>query len=192
MAEISSTAHPLAGFVLAGGQSRRMGRDKASLPWQQHSLLEHMVQLLSTVARPVRIVGKDELPDIIPNQGPLGGILTALEVTSTRKNLIVAVDLPLLTIPFLRMFRERFIRSDRHLLACKIRSDYPLCLGLDRALLPVVKDRIAHQRRALNELVAETEAEILQEEEIKAAGFSDSLFFNLNSPADWDRLNSPG
>jgi hypothetical protein len=40
-----------------------------------------MVQLLSTVANPVRVVGRENLPDQIPNCGPLGGILTALNTS---------------------------------------------------------------------------------------------------------------
>src|SRR6266404_414333 len=114
MGEIRSTAlhgSSINGFVLAGGKSRRMGRDKASLEWRGHPLLDHMVHLLSTASRQVRIIGRDELPDRIPDCGPLGGILTALEITETTKNLIVALDLPLLTTPFLQMFQSCWIHS---------------------------------------------------------------------------------
>src|SRR5574342_801833 len=103
MASITSTN----GFILAGGQSRRMGRDKATLKWGTDSLLNHMVQLLSTVVGAVRIIGRDDLPDRIPGKGPLGGILTALETTDREANLVLAVDLPLLTPAFLKMFHSR-------------------------------------------------------------------------------------
>ena len=53
------------GFVLAGGLSSRMGRDKSLLNWHGQTLLNHMVQLLSTAAEPVRIIGREEFPDII-------------------------------------------------------------------------------------------------------------------------------
>ena len=98
------------GFILAGGQSRRMGQDKAALKWGETSLLEHMVQLLSTVTTSVRIVGRGDLPDRIPGKGPIGGILTGLESTDKTVNLFVAVDLPLLTDDFLRLFHSRFSR----------------------------------------------------------------------------------
>jgi molybdopterin-guanine dinucleotide biosynthesis protein A len=94
----------LSGFVLAGGKSRRMGQDKAMLHFRNHSLLDHMVQLLSTVANPVRVVGRGILPDQIPDCGPLGGILTALDASESAMNLIVAVDLPLLSPEFLQWF----------------------------------------------------------------------------------------
>ena len=72
MPEIRSTARDAAqitGFVLAGRQSRRMGRDKAMLDWRGQRLLDHMTQLLSTVADPVQIIGRGALPDRIPNCG---------------------------------------------------------------------------------------------------------------------------
>jgi molybdopterin-guanine dinucleotide biosynthesis protein A len=101
-----------------------------------------LTQLLSTAAVPVRIVGRGAFLDRIPGRGPLGGILTALEITDTAKNLIVAVDLPLLTPNFLKMFRTRWEGSPGQILACKIGADYPLCLGVDRSLLSEISKRI--------------------------------------------------
>jgi MobA-like NTP transferase protein len=106
------------GFILAGGESRRMGRDKATLKWGNASLLDHMVQLLSTVATTVRVVGRGELPDRISGKSPLGGILTELESTER-------------LLYFLRLI-SRFIDSDKSLCsACRIDGDFPLGLGFD-------------------------------------------------------------
>src|SRR5881394_2170013 len=101
-----STPSPASGFILAGGQSVRLGRDKANLDWHGRPLLNHMVELLATVCDPVRIVGRGDLPDAIPGLGPIGGIFTALMSTATDLNLIVAVDLPLLTSHFLNDLKE--------------------------------------------------------------------------------------
>ena len=88
---------PVNGFILAGGQSTRMGRDKALLDWHGIPLLNHMVNLLQQATDAVRVVGRDRFPDRLPSRGPLSGIATALTISSTEINLIVAVDLPLLT-----------------------------------------------------------------------------------------------
>src|SRR5215207_2671871 len=104
------------GFILAGGQSRRMGTDKATLKWGETSLLDHMLQLLSTVADRVSVVGRGNFPDAIAGKGPLGGILTALQTTDSDFNLFLAVDLPLLTPDFLKMFHSRFRLCSRPIL----------------------------------------------------------------------------
>src|SRR5262245_9558920 len=99
------------GFVLAGGKSRRMGRDKALLDWNGRPLVTHMVDLLLTVAHPVQVVGRSPLPDRLPGLGPLSGIATGLEATFTDANLFVAVDLPFLTHEFLKYLRTRLESS---------------------------------------------------------------------------------
>ena len=193
MAETRSIAvegHTINGFVLAGGRSQRMGRDKADLPWRGSSLLDHMVRLLSTVAAQVRVIGRESIPDKIPGRGPLGGIMTALDITDTQKNLIVAVDLPLLTPGFLQMFRNRLIASTKHLVACKIGSDYPLCLGVDRSMSSVIGRRVEAGLLALHRLADEADAEILSEDQIAAAGFPISMFYNVNTPDDWEEVNT--
>ncbi len=79
----------LAGLVLAGGRSTRMGRDKALLTWQGQPLALHVAARLmpqvETVIRsggaiPERLaaLGLPVVPDAVADQGPLGGILAGL------------------------------------------------------------------------------------------------------------------
>src|SRR5205814_1372253 len=116
-----------------------MGIDKALLDWHGQSLLNHMISLLQAVADHVQVVGRDHLPDRMPGLGPLSGIATGLELSSTDANLFAAVDLPLLTQDLLKYLRSRLENSSRPLLACKIGSDFPLCLGIRRELLPEIQ-----------------------------------------------------
>src|SRR5215467_1472498 len=109
---------PMSGFILAGGRSRRMGRDKALLDWHGTPLLNHMTTLLGYATDNVKVVGRDHFPDRVPGLGPLSGIETALTLTSTDNNLIVAVDLPLLTKDFVIFLRRAAERSKRPLMAC--------------------------------------------------------------------------
>src|SRR5262245_34582834 len=111
---------PLTGFILAGGKSTRMGRDKALLDWHGRTLLAHMVGLLETAADEVHVVGRYPLLDRAPSRGPLSGIARALEFSSTEANLVLAVDLPYLTKDFLIYFRSLIERSGRRVLVCKI------------------------------------------------------------------------
>jgi len=90
------------GLVLAGGKSRRLGRDKAQLRFFGGSLLANAAALLSRLFKETLVVGRDTapfgidarwLPDDIPGQGPAGGILTALR-HSGMPCLAVSCDLP--------------------------------------------------------------------------------------------------
>lgn len=99
--------------ILAGGQSRRMGRDKAWLPLDGQSLLARQLELIRQLA-PAEIfvsgradtdycaLGCRVLTDRFANVGPLAGVERALEATTTPLLLVLAVDLPDLTVDFLR------------------------------------------------------------------------------------------
>lgn len=99
-----------AGYVLAGGRSSRMGRDKALLPVLEKTLVEHVAQIVHQVVGNVTVVGPraryghlalDLIEDIHPDMGPLGGIHTALAHSRAEWNLVVACDMPAMTADFL-------------------------------------------------------------------------------------------
>jgi molybdenum cofactor guanylyltransferase len=173
---------PVNGFILAGGRSTRMGRDKALLDWHGMSLLTHMVGLLSDATDEVHVVGRDRLPDVLPGHGPLSGIATALTFTSTDNNLILAVDLPLLTKQFLAYFRRAAEQSKLPVMACKIRSHF---LGVKRELLPDVERRLKRGELSVRGLIEDTDAEIISESELRDMGFEHHIFRNLNTPEDY-------
>ena len=94
-----------AGFILAGGQSSRMGRDKALLSFAGGPLIEHALSILSRAGLPVSIAGAwsgtlaefaPVVEDAGPGLGPLAGICAALAATSADYAVFLPVDLPLL------------------------------------------------------------------------------------------------
>jgi molybdenum cofactor guanylyltransferase len=167
-----------------------MGQDKAALRWGAGSLLDHMRQLLLTVAAPVRIIGRSELPDRLPGKGPLGGILTGLETTDSEDNLFVAVDLPLLTPDFLKVFHSRFRASSNALLTCRISGAFPLCLGVRRSLVGDIAQRLAADKLAVREFIEQCDPEVLEERELRDLGIDLSIFANINTPEDWQKAFS--
>jgi molybdopterin-guanine dinucleotide biosynthesis protein A len=95
------------GFVLAGGKSSRIGRDKALLPVGDQRLIERVIQRVRpSVERLVVIGGAHNAPqlhdlpadailmDLKPDHGPLMGIYTGLMHTETPLNLFVPCDMP--------------------------------------------------------------------------------------------------
>ncbi len=96
---MSRTDHKLIGAILAGGKSRRMGSDKATLPVAEGTLLEWMQRKLKLAGIEHRLVcgpGPQSLPDTIANHGPLGALHTLAEHYPDSVALIVPVDMPLL------------------------------------------------------------------------------------------------
>ena len=96
-------AIPRAGFVLVGGNSSRMGRDKAGLPLLGRTLVEHVAAAVAEAAGSVTLIGPPGryssldfpiIADWRPGLGPLGGIHTALTHSPAVWNLIAACDLP--------------------------------------------------------------------------------------------------
>ncbi|MCC7023815.1 MAG: molybdenum cofactor guanylyltransferase [Thermomicrobiales bacterium] len=106
---------PLSAAVLAGGMSRRMGRDKALLPLVDDgpAMLEIVLQRLSEVANDLLVVANDReryapfgarvVPDAFPGIGALGGIHSALAHARHEYCLVVACDMPFLNPDILRM-----------------------------------------------------------------------------------------
>lgn len=103
-------------IILAGGQSRRMGRDKAALPWDGSTILNHMAALLQTVCREVIVVSNipreiDQsikvVADVIPNCGPLSGIHAGLYHASFSYSFVIGCDMPFLTTDAVKVMLDK-------------------------------------------------------------------------------------
>ncbi|RMF94026.1 MAG: molybdenum cofactor guanylyltransferase, partial [Nitrospinota bacterium] len=110
------TSDPLTAVILAGGKSRRMGQDKAFLPFGSTSLIEWITarlrrltdQLLLITNTPERyaFLQIPLSPDLLPGKGSLGGIYTGLQRAQTEQVVFVACDMPFVHIDFLRYLQQ--------------------------------------------------------------------------------------
>ncbi len=134
-------------FVLAGGQSTRMGLDKATLRADGRPLIAHMLGKLEALGFAPEIAGSrpDLLPfapvlgDLHPGCGPLAGIEAALASTATPLNLFVAVDLPLLPPQLLQLLLERAACTGALATMPSVGGQpQPLCAVYHRDFLPAV------------------------------------------------------
>jgi molybdopterin-guanine dinucleotide biosynthesis protein A len=184
----------LTAFVLAGGKSTRMGRDKAFLPWADGTLLSHALKLVATVTPNVSIVGASEkfasfgsvIDDIYRDRGPLGGIHAALSTTRTDLNLMLAVDLPLIETRFLQLMVG--LAQDTDAVVTVPRAEgvsQPLCAIYRREFVQPAEQALQAGRNKIDPLFAKVKARIIGEEEFSREGFSVRMFSNLNTPEDW-------
>jgi iron complex transport system ATP-binding protein len=89
---------PLIIFILAGGRSSRMGRDKSRLLLGGKTFLQRITSVARELDAPVELITEDERP----GSGPLGGIATAFKRFSFERALFLSCDTPLITPEFLR------------------------------------------------------------------------------------------
>lgn len=107
--------------IMAGGRSRRMGRDKAWLELGGRPLIAHVAEVMREVADEVLVVANDEryatlghrvVPDRFPDGGALGGIATGVGAAAHDRVLVVACDMPFLRADVWRLLIARSEGAD--------------------------------------------------------------------------------
>jgi molybdenum cofactor guanylyltransferase len=184
---------PVSGYILAGGQSRRMGRPKHDIEIGGQTLLDIAVKAISaitvgdvTVVGPptVERIGLRCIPDIAPAAGPLIGIYTALNDCQSEWAAMLACDMPFVTGGMLR------------LLASIDRSEYdavvprqpdgrpqPLCALYKRDVcLVAAADAITRGKLSVGALLDEIRVREVAPDEWKKADPDGTAFTNLNTP----------
>lgn len=191
----------IAGFILAGGESSRMGRDKALLEFEGVPLLTRTARLVeSVVAAPPAVIGNPAsyrsfglrmIADDWPGAGPLGGIATALRVSSTAWNLIVACDLPYLTREWLAYVAARASDSlGDAVLAMNAKGAEPLCAMYHKRCEGVIRAELAGGTRKVTDGLRQLVVEMIGPLEWKSFDSSGLLFKNMNSPEDYEEAKS--
>ena len=200
--ETVATPIPFTGYVLAGGKSTRMGRDKALLEIGGKPLIRSAANLLKALTERVVILGPAEkygflglpvLPDLVPSRGPLSAIYTGLERSGTAVNLFLACDMPLMEETFLKLLVERAPLADAVLLRLDDGSLEPLCAVYNRSCLPTVRANYENRRFKLSDLFPELRTHYLTEADLQVLGLDHRIFTNLNHPGDLEQwgLHSP-
>lgn len=197
---MTQPARQLAGFILAGGESSRMGCDKALLELKGAPLVVRTARLVETVAGTPTIVGAPErlgglgfrvISDDWPGAGPLGGIATALRASNSAWNLIVACDLPYLTKDWLEHIVARALASAADaVLPMNERGAEPLCAIYQKKCEPAIRAALERGTRKVTDGLAGLRVESIEPAEWKAFDSDGLLFKNMNSPADYEEAKA--
>jgi len=177
-------------FILAGGKSTRMGADKAFVALDGRTLLARALDLARSVTHDVRIVGEAAkfavfapvVEDVFPRCGPLGGIHAALRASQAELNLILAVDMPFVPPVLLPFLITRARNSDAIVTVAQAGGGWqPLCAIYRAEFADVAENALREGRYKIDALFDEVRTQVIGEEELEAAGFSASVFRNLNT-----------
>ena len=182
--------------ILAGGKSQRMGRDKASLPFQGATLLRYLIDRLNGLADETILItpGSDVnlggnikiVPDLLPDRGPLGGLYTALYYGSQQAVAVVACDMPFASAKLLKYQCEILLSEN---VDAVVPSSYeglePLHSVYRRDVcLPIIKRTIDDGEWRLISWFSQINLRVLSSTEITSIVPTEKAFFNVNTPED--------
>ena len=192
----------VSGIVLAGGLSRRLGRDKAVEPIDGVPLISRVISRLSEVSQQTVVVVNEAgrvaalpLPasaktvvDIYPDKGSLGGIFTGLSAADGEWTFVVSCDMPFLNTKLLAhmlSLREGF---DVVVPVIDGRPE-PTHAVYNKACLPHMRRRLEADELKIIGFFEEVRVFYLPEEELERFDPDRLSFFNVNTQEDLDRAH---
>jgi len=181
---------------LAGGKSRRMGRDKRFLELEGRTLLEQTLSALEALFSEVIVVVAEPTPqlsglrhrvvtDLIPNCAALGGLYTGLSCAGQPRVFAAGCDMPFLDPAVIKWM----IRLDQHsdIVMVQLTSGLqPMHAIYSKACLPDLERMAAAHNLKVQELcqASDLSVRLVSENEIRGVDSQFLSFMNVNTPAD--------
>ncbi|MBI4828042.1 MAG: molybdenum cofactor guanylyltransferase [Nitrospinae bacterium] len=197
-ASLTAPEGGLVAAVLAGGQSRRMGRDKSLIPVEGVPMIERVVRALRPAVERIIIIANGDLsrfeflglpvyPDLIPGMGPLSGLYTAFERTGADEVLLAACDMPWISETTARLIAGRRKLPGEAVIPRVGGREQGLFALYRRRALEKFHERVLRADIQFDEFRRGLDRIYIEEEEFLKAGAPLAAFENVNSPED---LNS--
>jgi molybdopterin-guanine dinucleotide biosynthesis protein A len=183
------------GIVLAGGENRRMGADKAFLKIAGRPMIEHVFRAIGSVVS--RIIVVTNTPDVyaqynvevttdaINRRGSLIGIYSGLLKSRDEHNFVVACDMPFMNRDLLSFMA--CLAGSADVIVPKVEGFVePLHAVYRRSLLPVIEDHIERDQRRIKGIFEDLRVRYVTEEEIDRFDPGRRSFINLNRPDEYE------
>lgn len=188
-------------IVLAGGQSRRLGQDKSLLVLDGQPLLVRTVGRLEALSDDLIVVANDPgryaplqlharlVPDERPDVGSLMGILSGLRVARYPYALVVACDMPFLSVTLLRHLLS--LAPGYDVVIPRLGDEVePLHAVYSRSCLPAMEQILAQGRRRIIAFFDMVRVRHVPQAEIDSLDPEHLSFLNINTPEDWLRVQA--
>lgn len=200
-AGVSTGEQPsVSAIVLAGGLSRRLGRDKAIEPLAGEPLICRVLSRVTQVTAETVVVVNDaarasELPldedvvavvDRYPGAGSLGGIFTGLEAARADWALVVACDMPFLNVPLLRRILSLREGCDAVVPVVEGRPE-PTHAAYSRTCLPHIERRLQANDLKISRFFENVDVGFLPQQAVEEYDPGHLSFFNVNTEQDLER-----
>jgi molybdopterin-guanine dinucleotide biosynthesis protein A len=179
--------------IQAGGESRRMGSDKALLPFLGKPLILRPLQRLAKLADEIlitanqpenyRFLGFTPVPDLLPGFGALGGLFTALSVASHPYVALVACDMPFASLALfaaeLDLLRES--SADAVIPRSEAGKEPFHAVYRRETCLPRVKAALRSDLKRVDSWFSEVNIRYMEPDEIKTYDPQELAFLNINT-----------
>jgi molybdopterin-guanine dinucleotide biosynthesis protein A len=186
----------MVGVVLVGGQSRRYGRNKALEFFQGERLIDRQVRTVRSLFSEVLVIANEPelylhldatiVRDVIPRQGPLGGIYTGLLFAQGKSVFVTACDMPFIQPAVVRRMVQ--LATDYDVIVPeKIEGLEPLHAIYSSRCLPHIEKMLARGMLQVINFFPAVKVYRLSSEEIGQLDPQRLSFFNINTPDDMDR-----
>ena len=187
-----------AGLILCGGDSRRMGKPKACLPFGDEPLLSRVVSQLSEVVAPIVVVGATDMPlpplpagveylcDRQPDRGPLEGLRVGLAALASQAPaaFVVGCDYPFVASVFIERLATLSARHD----AAVVRVDgrlHPLAAVYRTSLVANIDELLGSGRSALLDLITQSNVRLVEPTELADLPSPLASLQNVNTPEEY-------
>lgn len=181
--------------IIAGGQSRRMGRDKAFVDLGGIPLIERVIQRSASLGQAEIILitnkpadyahlGLPMFRDALPDKGSLGGIYTALMRAASECVLVLACDMPFVNADLLRLMIAR-LDADTDIVVPRV-DGYPQALHAiyRKTCIPPIRTQLEANRLKIIRFYDQMRVRYLDEADYAAFDADGRSFANLNTPAE--------
>jgi molybdopterin-guanine dinucleotide biosynthesis protein A len=184
--------------VLAGGQSKRMGQDKAFLEVGGGPVIERVLRgvapltddLFISANSPEKYIrfGLRVVPDVYPDKAALGGIYSAIHAARHDHVLIVACDMPFLNPELLRYLINLAPTAD--VVAPLISPPQPETMHAvySKACLAAIEPRLLANKLRIIGFFEDVSVRYVVREEVARFDPHFRAFLNMNTPEDWERV----
>lgn len=188
------------GVVLAGGRSRRLGRDKVLLTIDGQRLVDRAVATLQACCDAVVVASGDrhiqelEVPqvrDVRADAGPIAGILGGMQAHKSPLLAVLAADHVRPSPQLLRLLADRWDGSSVAVVAEVAGRLQPLHAVWSMAAAPALRRALDDGERSPIRWLAGAGAQVLGEADLLAAGVEPGVAFDVDTPADLDALERP-
>lgn len=184
----------LTGIILAGGQSKRMGTNKAFVRLNRKLLIDYVLDVLKEVTPRIilsvgsEIIHYENLPavqDIFPGSGPLGGIYSALQYSETEMNLVISCDMPFVSAELLSFLIEETTEHHADVSLPVDEHGYwqPLCAVYRKSILPYLENAILKKELKLKMIIEKVNYKVISIDKMHKF-YNPNAFLNMNTPED--------